>query len=151
LRNGDVLIITDLDRLGRNADDVIIELKELKQLGVKLIALDMPYMNEWNRANSDDMYNMIIDIVITIKAYMAEQERKKIVSRINQGLAAAKEKGKKLGKPKAELSDNFIKEYKKFKNSEYGKMTSTSFAKMLNIGRTTLYKYINIYNGYTDT
>jgi len=146
LRNRDVLIITDLDRLGRDADDVITELKELKQIGIRVIALDMPYMNEWNKTTNDDMYNMIVDIIITIKAHMAEQERKKIVSRINQGLAAAKERGKKLGRPKAELSDNFIKEYEKFKSGVYGKMTSTVFAKMLNIGRSTLYKYINLYN-----
>lgn len=146
LRENDILIVSDLDRLGRNADNIIKELKELKEMKVKVIALDMPYMNEFNRAIDNDMYNMIIDIVIAIKAHMAEQERKKIVSRINQGLAVAKEQGKTLGRPKATLPDNFIKEYDKFKSGKYGKISALQFAKMLGIGRATLYKYISIYN-----
>lgn len=144
LRAGDVLIVTDLDRLGRNADDIIKELKELKESGIKVVALDMPYMNEWNRVNDNSMYNMIIDIVVTIKSHIAEQEREKIVSRINQGLAVAKAEGKKLGRPKVELPDNFVKEYKKFKNGSYGDMSATAFAKVMGIARPTLYKYVKI-------
>lgn len=147
LRSGDILIISDLDRLGRNAQDVIKELNELKSNGIKVIALDIPYMNDFTAVNDDSMYNMIIDILITLKAHMAQQEREKIVSRINQGLKVAKEKNVKLGRPKLkELPAIFLKEYPKFKNGEYGKMKATTFAKTLNIGRSTLYKYIDIYN-----
>ena len=145
LRIGDTLIITDLDRFGRDADDVISELKILKAKGIKLIALDIPYMNEWNKANDFSMYNMIIDIVITLKAHMAQQEREKTISRINQGLDVARAKGIKLGRPKAELSDNFIKEYENFKNGLYGKISALQFAKIQGICRATLYKYKNIY------
>lgn len=145
LREGDILVITDLDRLGRDADDTITECKDLKAKGIKLIALDIPYMNEWDNTIDDSMYNMIIDIVITLKAHMAEQEREKTVQRINQGLDAARAKGKTLGRPKAELSKEFIREYEKFLNGDYGEMTKTGFAKYLGIGRSTLYKYINIY------
>lgn len=145
LRKGDILLITDLDRLGRDADDVISELKDLKSKGIRVIALDIPYMNEWQKSMNSSLYNMIIDIVITLKAHMAQQEREKIVARINQGLDAARAKGKKLGRPQAELPENFIKEYGKFKQGRYGDMTSTGFAKMFGIGRATLYKYINIY------
>ena len=144
LRKDDILIVTDLDRLGRNADDVIMELKELKVLGVRVIALDMPYMNEWIKVNNDSIYDMIIDIIITIKAHMAQQEREKIISRINQGLDVARENGKKLGRPKVKLPKDFYKEYRKFKNGEYGSMTASNFAKMMGIGRSTLYKYIKI-------
>ena len=145
LREGDILVITDLDRLGRDADDTIAEVKDLKAKGIKLIALDIPYMNEWDNTVDDGMYNMIIDIVITLKAHMAEQEREKTVQRINQGLDAARAKGKTLGRPKAELSKEFIREYEKFLNGDYGEMTKTGFAKYLGIGRSTLYKYINMY------
>jgi len=145
MRCEDIMVVSDLDRLGRDADDVIRELKGLKAIGIKVVALDMPYMNEWNRVNDNSMYNMVIDIVTTIKAHMAQQEREKIISRINQGLAVAKEKGKKLGRPKVELPNNFLKEYKRFKNGKFGDMTATGFAKMLGIGRATLYKYIDIY------
>lgn len=145
LREGDILVVTDLDRLGRDADDTIRECKDLKAKGVKLIALDIPYMNEWGNTLDDSMYNMIIDIVITLKAHMAEQEREKTVQRIKQGLDAARAKGKTLGRPKAELSKEFIREYERFKNGDYGEMTKTGFAKYLGIGRSTLYKYINMY------
>lgn len=144
MRSGDILVITDLDRLGRDADDVIRELKELKETGIKVVALDMPYLNEWNRVNDNSIYDMVIDIIITIKAHMAQQEREKIVSRINQGLAVAKEKGKKLGRPQVQLPDEFVKEYNKFKSGKYGDMTAVGFAKMMNLGRSTLYKYIKI-------
>ena len=145
LRLNDILIVTDLDRLGRNADDMIIELKSLKAKGVKVVILDIPHLNDFKYVvATDSMYDMISDIFITLKAHMAQQEREKIVSRINQGLAVAKAKGKKLGRPTVDIPDNFIKEYKKFKNGEYGKISATKFAKMMNIGRSTLYKYIKI-------
>ena len=146
IRTGDILVITDLDRLGRNADDTISELKSLKQDGIKVVALDVPLLNEWNKVNDDSIYDMIIDILITLKAHLAQQEREKTVSRINQGLAAARARGSKLGRPKAQLPENFIKQYELFKNGEYGKITAANFAKMLGIARPTLYKYIAIYN-----
>lgn len=145
LRKDDILIITDIDRLGRSADDVIMEFKRLKADGVRVIALDTPYLNEWEKIQDSSLYNMIADIFITLKAHMAQQEREKIVVRINQGLKVAKSKGKVLGRPKTELPNNFIKEYDKFKKGEYGNMSASGFAKMLGIGRSTLYKYIKLY------
>lgn len=143
MRSGDTLLICDIDRLGRNADDVIKELKELKADGIRVVALDVPHMNDWNKTNDSSIYDMIIDIVITLKAHMAQQEKEKIVSRINQGLDAAREKGIKLGRPESEIPKEFIKEYRKFKNGDYGKISATQFAKLQGIARSTLYKYIN--------
>ena len=145
LRHNDILVITDLDRLGRSADDVILELKDLKSKGVKVVALDIPYLNDFNKTSDNSIYQMVIDIVITLKAHMAQQEREKLVSRINQGLAVAKAKGKKLGRPSVKLPTEFIKEYRKFLNGDYGKISATQFAKLMQIGRSTLYKYIKIY------
>lgn len=145
LRKDDILIITDIDRLGRNADDVIMEFKKLKNDGIRVIALDTPYLNEWKKIQDSSIYNMIADIFITLKAHMAQQEREKTVSRINQGLAVARAKGKKLGRPQAELPKDFIKEYKKFRKGVYGKISALQFAKTLGIARSTLYKYIKIY------
>lgn len=145
LRKDDILIITDIDRLGRDADDVIMEFKSLKADGIRVIALDTPYLNEWKKIQDSSLYNMIADIFITLKAHMAQQEREKTVNRINQGLAVARAKGKQLGRPKAELPKDFIKEYRKFKDGDYGDMSAIAFAKMLGIGRSTLYKYIKLY------
>lgn len=146
VRAGDTIIISDLDRLGRNADDVIAEVKRLKADGIRVVALDIPYLNEWNKVNEDSMYSMIIDIVITLKAHMAQQEREKTVTRINAGLNVARAKGVTLGRPKATLPKDFIKEYQAFKNGEYGKkMTATKLAKQLGLARSTYYKYVDIY------
>jgi len=149
LRSGDTLILTDIDRLGRDADNVIHELKELKQKGVRVIALDVPHMNEWEKAKDESIYNMIVDIVITLKAHMAQQENEKRRERINQGLNVARSNGVKLGRPKAELSPDFVKQYKKFKNRELGQTTASSLARSLGIGRSTLYKYARIYEQNT--
>lgn len=146
MRKDDILVITDLDRLGRSADDTMGELRELRQKGIKVIALDIPYLNEWDKSQDDSMYRMIVDIMITLKSHMAEQERAKTVERINQGLDVARAKGKVLGRPPVVLEEGFIKEYRKYLNGDYGEMTKTGFAKYLGIGRSTLYKYIKLYD-----
>ena len=146
LKPGDILLVSDLDRLGRDPDDTIVEVKDLQARGVKLIALDVPYLNEWGNKDNDSLHRMIIDILITLKAHIAQQEREKTVARINQGLKVAKDKGKKLGRPPLTLSPAFIKEYEAFLAGKYGKMNNTGFAKMMGIHRATLYKYIDVYN-----
>lgn len=153
LRADDILIITDIDRLGRNADDVIMEFKRLKADGIRVIALDTPYLNEWEKIQDSSIYNMIADIFITLKAHMAQQEREKTIQRINQGLEALPKNadgkrvgrsGKTQGRPKTELPKDFIKEYKKFKKGEYGSLSAKAFANKQGISRSTLYKYIKI-------
>jgi len=142
LRKGDTLLICDIDRLGRNADDVIRELKELKADGIRVVALDVPHMNDWIKVSDNSIYDMIIDIVITLKAHMAQQEKEKTITRINQGLDVARANGVKLGRPESEVPKEFIKKYNKFKNGEYGKISATQFAKLQDVARSTLYKYI---------
>lgn len=88
---------------------------------------------------------MIADIFITLKAHAAQQELEKTITRINQWLEVAKSKVKTLGQPKTELSQVFLKEYIKFKNRYYRSISAKSFAKILVISRSTLYKYIKMY------
>ena len=147
LKSGDTLVITDIDRLGRNADDTIIELKDLKAKGIRVVALDVPYMNEWDKVNDDSIYDMIRDIVITLKAHMAQQEREKISTRVKQGLAAAREEGRVGGRPqvgsdKFKYPKNFIKYYEQWKNKDIKKV---EFARLLNVSRPTLDLYIKTY------
>lgn len=98
-----------------------MEFKKLKADAVRVIDLDTPYLNEWDKVQDSSIYNMIADIFITFKAHMAQQEREKTVQRINQGLEVARVKGKTLGRPKAELPKEFVKEYQKFKDGAYSK------------------------------
>lgn len=144
---GSILVITDVDRLGRSATETIAEFNFLKSKGVKVIPLDIPFLNEWGKANDDSMYNMISDIFITLKSHIAQQELELKKKRIKEGLEAARKKGIKLGRPKTVVPDSFIKEYKKFKQGDYGDMSMTKFAKMMGMTRSTCYKYIDILEG----
>ena len=64
----------------------------------------------------------------------------------NGGLEVARVNRKQLGRLALELDKDFIKEYEKFKDGQYGKMSASGFARYPEIGRITLYKYINLYN-----
>lgn len=148
VRSGDVIIMTDLDRLGRNADSVIETVKVLKKNNIKLCVLDTPYLNDWNfimnKDNKDSaLYGMTIDILITIKAHVAEQERLKISERTKQALKAKKASGVKLGRPESKNKDAFLKIYPRVKN---GDITVIEASKLLGLSRNQFYvlkrKYI---------
>lgn len=144
LRSGDTLIISDIDRLGRNADDVIIEIKDLQSKGIRVVALDVPFLNDWEKMNDDSLSKMIIDIFVTLKAHMAQQEKEKIHERVIQGLDVAKAKGKKLGRPVTGVPKDFVKEYNKFQSGEYGRISVVQFARLQGIAVSTFYKYTTI-------
>lgn len=144
LRNGDTLIISDVDRLGRNADDVIVEIKDLQSRGIRVVALDVPFLNDWKKMNDDSLSKMIIDIFVTLKAHIAQQEKEKIHSRVMQGLDVARANGKKLGRPATGVPKEFIKEYNKFQSGEYGNISVVQFAKLQGIAVSTFYKYVGI-------
>ena len=144
LRSGDTLIISDVDRLGRDADDVIVEIKDLQSKGIRVVALDVPFLNDWQKMNDDSLSKMIIDIFVTLKAHIAQQEKEKIHSRVMQGLDVARAKGKKLGRPATGVPKDFIKEYNKFQSGEYGNISVVQFAKLQGIAVSTFYKYVGI-------
>ena len=146
-RNGDTLIISDVDRLGRNADDVIVEIKDLQSKGIRVVALDVPFLNDWEKMNDDSLSKMIIDIFVTLKAHIAQQEKEKIHERVMQGLEVAKAKGKKLGRPPTSVPKEFIKEYNKLQSGEYGNISVVQFVKLQGIAVSTFYKYVGILNG----
>lgn len=143
-RNGDTLVVSDIDRLGRNADDVIVEIKDLQSRGIRVVALDVPFLNDWEKMNDDSLSKMIIDIFVTLKAHIAQQEKEKIHDRVMQGLEAAKAKGKKLGRPATGVPKEFIKEYGKLQSGEYGSISVVQFAKLQGIAVSTFYKYVGI-------
>jgi len=132
LRKGDVIIVSDIDRLGRNAAQVITECQYYKEQGIKIVALDIPFLNDWDKINDDSIYQMIIDILITLKAHLAQQEREKLIVRINQGLDVARAKGKQLGRPQKVIDKEIIRVYKSVKSGELKKIEAS---KILGISR----------------
>lgn len=153
LRQDDILVIKELDRLGRNKQMVKQELEELKAIGVKVVILNIPttlMLLDKKLEGQAWIFDMINNILIEVLSTIAEEERNKIRTRQAEGIALAKEQGKYKGrKPvtKEELSTNkeFVKLYKQHKE---GKLNATQFTKLMGLSsRTTLYKYIKIYEG----
>ena len=140
MRQGDILVISDVDRLGRNADEVILEFKRLKADGVKVVALDTPYLNVWGNVQDDSLYAMIVDILITLKAHLAQQEREKTVARVKQGLDVARANGKRLGRPPKAVNAEVVKAYERV---NAGAITKAEAAKLCGISRQHFDRLIN--------
>ena len=107
LRPGDVLYVLSIDRIGRNYDEIIAEWRELtRDKGVDIVVLDMPLLD--TRSDAEGVTGAFIsDIVLQLLAYVAHVEREKILERQAQGIAAAKARGKHLGRPRIEQPPAF--------------------------------------------
>lgn len=143
LREGDTLLIKELDRLGRNKEGIKEELKYFKEnkirvkvLNIPTTLMDMPEGQEW-------VFDMINNILIEVLGAIAEEERNKIRVRQREGIELAKQRGVYKGRPQEPLPVEFEKLYKQWKAN---KITAIQFTKLLNLkSRTTLYKYIKRY------
>lgn len=138
VRPGDIIIIKELDRLGRNYDEIKQELADFSLKGVKTRILDLPQLN----VEDPTLGNLLNNLVIELLSYIAQKEREKIVSRVREGLINAKEKGIKLGRPARILPKDFVRYYKRWKA---GEVTAVEFGKLLGVSRSTLYRYIREY------
>jgi DNA invertase Pin-like site-specific DNA recombinase len=103
IREGDIVVVTELDRLGRNNKDLTTIMNEIQQKGATLEVLNLPSMNG---IDDENLRRLINNLVIELYKYQAEAERKKIKERQQQGIKIAKEKGKfKGGKRKFQEND----------------------------------------------
>lgn len=138
-RQGDIIIIKELDRLGRNYEEIKQELSYFKTKGVKVRILDMPILDVKDETLSALLNNLMIELL----SYIAQKEREKIVSRVREGVANAMENGTKsgrpFGRPAVVLPDSFVKYYGQMKT---GQITKVEFAKLLQVGRRTIYRWI---------
>ena len=94
IREGDIVVVTELDRLGRNNNDLTTIMNEIQQKGATLEVLNLPSMNG---IEDENLRRLINNLVIELYKYQAEAERKKIKDRQQQGIKIAKEKGKFQG------------------------------------------------------
>ena len=137
LRSGDILVVKELDRLGRNYEQIKTEWYELRQMGVDIVVLDMPVLTTTDKSDLEKV--LIANIVFELLSYLAEKERLKIKTRQAEGIAAAKAKGVKFGRPKTKIPQDFIDEVRKWKE---GKQTATETMAKLGLKRTTFYKLV---------
>ena len=106
LKPGDLLYILSIDRLGRNYIEIQEQWRVLtKEKGVDIGVIDMPILD--TRKGKDLLGTFIADLVLQILSFVAQTERENIRSRQAQGIAAAKKRGVKFGRPKKELPANF--------------------------------------------
>lgn len=140
LREGDVVILHSLDRLGRNYDAIIEEWHRItKQIKADIIVLDMPLLDTTTKGN-DLTGKFISDMVLQILSYVAANERENIRKRQAEGIAIAKEQGKYKGRAKMNYDKKLFEETKK--RCDSGEITKTQFANILGVSRRTLYNML---------
>ena len=102
----DLLYIMSIDRLGRNYDEIQNQWRALtKERGVDIAVIDMPLLD--TRLNKDLMGTFIADLVLQILSFVSHMERDAIKSRQKEGIAAAKARGVRFGRPTIEPPENF--------------------------------------------
>ena len=114
LKKDDLLYIKSIDRLGRNYTEIIEQWKIItKDKGADICVLDMNLLD--TRRNKDLLGTFISDLVLGIFSYVAENERTNIRQRQAEGIAAAKLRGVRFGRPPFPLPENFGDIYKRWK------------------------------------
>ena len=114
IKAGDVLYIKSIDRLGRNYKDIIEQWKIItKDKGADICILDMPILD--TRRNKDLLGTLIADLVLAILSYVSENERTAIKTRQADGIAAAKKREVRFGRPPKPLPGNFHEVYQRWR------------------------------------
>jgi len=139
LREGDTLIIKSIDRLGRNYNEILNEWQEItKDIKVNIKVLDMPLLD--TTQNPETLTSTFVaDLVLQILSYVAQTERDFNKKRQSEGIAIAKEKGKHLGRPKAQKPDNWNEVIKQW---ESGKITAVKAMELTGTTKSTFYKLL---------
>lgn len=107
MERNDLLYIKSIDRLGRNYTEILEQWRCLtKEIGVDICVLDMPLLD--TRRGKDLIGTFLSDIVLQVLSFVAENERMSIRQRQAEGIAAARARGVRLGRPLLPLPDNFI-------------------------------------------
>ena len=143
LRAGDTLVIKSLDRLSRSKTDIKNELKYFKDNNIRLKVTDLPTTMIDLPSEQSWVIDMVNNIMIEVLSSIAEQEYNTIHQRQSEGIAAAKAKGKHLGRPKLIKPDNWdsvISEYKE------NRITAKEAMTRLNLKRSSFYKLLKSEN-----
>lgn len=140
LRRGDTLVIKSLDRLSRSKTDIKNELQYFKDNGIRLKVLDLPTTLMEYPDGQEWVFDMVNNILIEVLGAIAEQERVTIHQRQAEGIAAAKAKGKHLGRPKAVKPDNWDDVMYQWRS---GAITAKKAMELTGLKRSTFYQFAN--------
>lgn len=142
LKPGDLLYILSIDRLGRNYEEIQRQWRVLiKDIGIDICVIDMPLLD--TRNGKDLMGTFIADLVLQILSFVAQSERENIKKRQAEGIAAAKAKGVKFGRPEIPVPREFGKYVSKW---EAGKITTADVLRDTGLSKSTFYRKVREYN-----
>lgn len=141
LKKDDLLYIKSIDRLGRSYGEILEQWRLLtKEKGVDIVVLDMPLLD--TRRGKDLMGTFLSDIVLQVLSFVAENERVNIRQRQAEGIAAAKARGVRFGRPPKPLPENFHSAYQRWRAD---KITGTAAAKECGMPLSTFRYRASIY------
>ena len=141
LKSGDLLYILSIDRLGRNYEEIQNQWRVLtKEIGADICVIDMPLLD--TRQGKDLMGTFIADLVLQILSFVAQNERENIRKRQLQGIAAAKAKGVRFGRPEKDIPVEFISLIREW---EKKKITLAEILNMCQISESTFYRRLREY------
>ncbi len=157
LREGDTLVIKELDRLGRNYEMIKEEWSSLIKMGVNIEIIDMPILNTTDKGGLEKTF--IANIVFELLAYVSEQERMKIKQRQKEGINAmpvidiggkkkrvSKKTNRVIGRPEAQYPKNWVEVYKRWTSEDKDiKITGRKAMQELNVPKTTFYTLVRRY------
>lgn len=137
LKPGNILVVKSIDRLGRNYQEILEQWRLLtKQKKVHIVVLDMPLLD--TRRENDLIGTLIADIVLQLLSYVAQTERENIRQRQAEGIAAAKARGVKFGRPRKVIPKEFPAVRALWTS---GKINSREAARRLSVAQDTFLRW----------
>ena len=141
LKAGDLLYILSIDRLGRNYKEIQNQWRILtKEIGVDICVIDMPLLD--TRNGKDLMGTFIADLVLQILSFVAQSERENIRKRQSQGIAAAKKRGVRFGRPEKPMPEGFAETVKLWEKKE---IDIKAVLEMCGLKEATFYRRLREY------
>lgn len=145
LRSGDTLIVTELDRLGRNKADTMREIQYFKDNGIRLMVLELPTTLIDLSAMGNEMASLMMEcinnLMVELYASMAQAEIEKKEKRQREGIAAKKARGEwdDYGRPRVAKPPNWNDVISKWR---CGEITAVKAMELLNLKKSTFYKFV---------
>lgn len=142
LKSGDLVYILSIDRLGRNYAEIQKQWQILtKEIGVDICVIDMPLLD--TRNGKDLMGTFIADLVLQILSFVAQSERENIRKRQAEGIAAAKARGVRFGRPETPIPDGFEGYISKWEKRDIG---TSEVLKLTGLSKSTFYRKVREYD-----
>lgn len=139
LQPGDEVVILDLDRLGRNYDEMAVVWRDItRNHGCDIRVINYPMLSTVQEKDTLDK-RFLSDMIFNLLSYVAEKEREEIKARQREGIISAQAQGKKFGRPPVEKPNNFSEVYQRVKNWE---ISNVEAQRILSLKPSTYYRFV---------